>query len=116
MLEYSELDPAVASAQNPATGRLMYNWSNICMHYFSVDWLSRVSVQCSEARQMLGAARVTVACRATPATTHWLWRARAAGHECVCCQLHEPISQPISCCVLLLRALLVESALVRSAP
>lgn len=45
VLEYSELDPAVASAQNPATGRLMYNWSNICMHYFSVDWLSRVSVQ-----------------------------------------------------------------------
>lgn len=89
MLEYSELDPAVASAQNPATGRLMYNWSNICMHYFSVDWLSRVGGQCSEARQMLGVARVTVACRATPATAHWLWRARAAGHQCVCCQLHE---------------------------
>ncbi len=39
MLEYSELDPATASATNPATGTLYYNWSNICMHYFSLPWL-----------------------------------------------------------------------------
>lgn len=39
VLEYSELDPATASATNPATGTLYYNWSNICMHYFSVPWL-----------------------------------------------------------------------------
>ncbi len=43
MLEYSELDPQLASAANPATGLLFYNWSNICMHYFSVAWLQRVA-------------------------------------------------------------------------
>ena len=43
VLEYSELDPQLASATNPATGLLFYNWSNICMHYFSVDWLQRVA-------------------------------------------------------------------------
>jgi UDP-N-acetylglucosamine/UDP-N-acetylgalactosamine diphosphorylase len=39
VLEYSELDPATASATNPDTGKLYYNWSNICMHYFSLSWL-----------------------------------------------------------------------------
>lgn len=39
VLEYSELDPATASATNPDTGKLFYNWSNICMHYFSLPWL-----------------------------------------------------------------------------
>lgn len=39
VLEYSELDPATASAADPATGQLYYNWSNICMHYFDVAWL-----------------------------------------------------------------------------
>jgi hypothetical protein len=39
VLEYSELDPATASATNPATGKLFYNWSNICMHYFALSWL-----------------------------------------------------------------------------
>ncbi|KXZ54652.1 hypothetical protein GPECTOR_4g718 [Gonium pectorale] len=43
VLEYSELDPSLASAANPATGQLYYNWSNICMHYFSVAWLRRVA-------------------------------------------------------------------------
>ncbi|KAG1673574.1 hypothetical protein FOA52_003874 [Chlamydomonas sp. UWO 241] len=45
VLEYSELDPAVASASDPesTSGALLYNWSNICMHYFSVAWLSRVA-------------------------------------------------------------------------
>lgn len=41
VLEYSELDPAQASAVDPATGRLYYNWSNICMHYFDLRWLSK---------------------------------------------------------------------------
>lgn len=44
VLEYSELDPAVASAPDPgsADGALMYNWGNICMHYFSTRWLDKV--------------------------------------------------------------------------
>ncbi|GLC67245.1 hypothetical protein PLESTF_000532900 [Pleodorina starrii] len=45
VLEYSELDPALASATNPETGQLYYNWSNICMHYFSVQWLRDVAAQ-----------------------------------------------------------------------
>ncbi|PNW81173.1 hypothetical protein CHLRE_07g345300v5 [Chlamydomonas reinhardtii] len=43
VLEYSELDPARAAATDPATGHLYFNWSNICMHYFSVPWLRRVA-------------------------------------------------------------------------
>lgn len=39
VLEYSELDPATATAMDPATGKLYYNWSNICMHYFALPWL-----------------------------------------------------------------------------
>lgn len=27
--------------QSPGT--LLYNWSNICMHYFSVEWLHKVA-------------------------------------------------------------------------
>jgi hypothetical protein len=42
VLEYSELEPAKASALDPATGQLYYNWSNICMHYFSVAFLNKV--------------------------------------------------------------------------
>lgn len=46
-LEYSELDPEKASAADPATGKLYYNWSNICMHYFGLPWLERtVSALC----------------------------------------------------------------------
>ncbi len=29
VVEYSELDPALASATDPATGRLYFNWSNV---------------------------------------------------------------------------------------
>ena len=39
----TELDPAEASAADPATGELRYNWSNICLHSFSVEWLKRVA-------------------------------------------------------------------------
>ncbi len=42
VLEYSELDPAKAAALDPATGQLYYNWSNICMHYFSLAFLHKV--------------------------------------------------------------------------
>lgn len=49
VLEYSELDPAKASAVDPATGKLYYNWSNICMHYFSLPWLVQAADSLAQA-------------------------------------------------------------------
>ena len=43
MVEYSELDPAEAAAVDPATGRLRYGWSNVCLHYFERRWLEAVA-------------------------------------------------------------------------
>ena len=52
VVEYSELDPEMsARVANPATGELFYNWSNICMQYYTVDFLERV---CREGRAALG--------------------------------------------------------------
>ncbi|GIM03887.1 hypothetical protein Vretimale_8562 [Volvox reticuliferus] len=45
VLEYSELDPKLATATDSSTGQLYFNWSNICMHYFSVKWLRSVATQ-----------------------------------------------------------------------
>ncbi|KAG2490778.1 hypothetical protein HYH03_010701 [Edaphochlamys debaryana] len=45
VLEYSELNPQLASATDPATGRLFFNWSNICMHYFSLPWLKKIAAE-----------------------------------------------------------------------
>lgn len=42
VVEYSELPPAEAAAMDPSTGQLRYNWSNICMHFFTPAFLSRV--------------------------------------------------------------------------
>ncbi len=35
----SELDPSLASARDPATGELLFGWSNVCMHWFAVPFL-----------------------------------------------------------------------------
>ena len=43
VVEYSELDPVEASSFDPETKILKYNWSNICLHYFQVQWLRQVS-------------------------------------------------------------------------
>lgn len=43
VVEYSELDPVEASAVDPESGILKYNWSNICLHYFEREWLKKVS-------------------------------------------------------------------------
>lgn len=47
VVEYSELDPETASAPDPHTNgeTLMYNWGNICMHYFKTAWLQEVYAQ-----------------------------------------------------------------------
>ena len=43
VVEYSELDPKMsAKVANESTGALYYNWSNICMQYYSRAFLSRV--------------------------------------------------------------------------
>ena len=43
VVEYSELDPVEASALDPSSGILKYNWSNVCLHYFDREWLETVS-------------------------------------------------------------------------
>ena len=41
VVEYSEISAQQAAARD-TWGRLQYNWSNVCMHYFSVAWLTKV--------------------------------------------------------------------------
>lgn len=41
VVEYSEISAEQAAARD-TWGRLQYNWSNVCMHYFSVAWLTKV--------------------------------------------------------------------------
>ena len=48
VVEYSELDPIEACAEDPTTGVLKYNWSNICLHYFEREWLKKVSTALSQ--------------------------------------------------------------------
>ncbi|EXC24806.1 putative UDP-N-acetylglucosamine pyrophosphorylase [Morus notabilis] len=43
VVEYSELDPSLASAINQQTGRLRFCWSNVCLHMFTVDFLNQVA-------------------------------------------------------------------------
>ncbi|CAI5507802.1 unnamed protein product [Closterium sp. Naga37s-1] len=39
VMEYSELPPGMGTSVDNATGKLKYNWSNICIHMFSVEFL-----------------------------------------------------------------------------
>ncbi|XP_022726962.1 UDP-N-acetylglucosamine diphosphorylase 2 isoform X1 [Durio zibethinus] len=43
VVEYSELDPSLASAINQQTGRLRFCWSNVCLHMFTLDFLNQVA-------------------------------------------------------------------------
>ncbi|KAM7500387.1 hypothetical protein LguiA_024801 [Lonicera macranthoides] len=43
VVEYSELDPTLASAINQGTGRLRFCWSNVCLHMFTLDFLNQVA-------------------------------------------------------------------------
>jgi UDP-N-acetylglucosamine/UDP-N-acetylgalactosamine diphosphorylase len=43
VVEYSELDPSLASTVNQATGRLRFCWSNVCLHMFTLDFLNQVA-------------------------------------------------------------------------
>lgn len=45
VVEYSEMDPQEAASTDPETGLLRFNWGNICMHYFSVPFLTRMAQQ-----------------------------------------------------------------------
>lgn len=40
VVEYSEMDKVLAEQIDPRTGQLMYNTSNICIHYFSTQFLN----------------------------------------------------------------------------
>ncbi|GMH27758.1 hypothetical protein Nepgr_029601 [Nepenthes gracilis] len=43
VVEYSELDPSLASSINQETGRLRFCWSNVCLHMFTLDFLNQVA-------------------------------------------------------------------------
>lgn len=43
VVEYSELDSSLAYAINQESGRLRFNWSNVCMHIFSLEFLNEVT-------------------------------------------------------------------------
>ncbi|XP_010941682.1 UDP-N-acetylglucosamine diphosphorylase 2 isoform X1 [Elaeis guineensis] len=43
VMEYSEMDPSMASEINQTTGRLRFCWSNICLHMFTLDFLNQVA-------------------------------------------------------------------------
>uniref|UniRef100_A0A0E0DIA2 UDP-N-acetylglucosamine pyrophosphorylase n=1 Tax=Oryza meridionalis TaxID=40149 RepID=A0A0E0DIA2_9ORYZ len=43
VVEYSEMDAAMATEINQSTGRLRYCWSNICLHMFTLDFLNQVA-------------------------------------------------------------------------
>ncbi|XP_039049020.1 UDP-N-acetylglucosamine diphosphorylase 1-like [Hibiscus syriacus] len=44
VVEYGELNSSLASAINQQTGRLRFCWSNVCLHMFTLDFLSQVAV------------------------------------------------------------------------
>jgi UDP-N-acetylglucosamine/UDP-N-acetylgalactosamine diphosphorylase len=48
VVEYSELDVAQATSVDPDTGLLLYNWSNVCLHYFERQWLENVAARLSK--------------------------------------------------------------------
>lgn len=54
MVEYSEISASQATARD-AHGRLKFNWSNICMHYFSVAWLQDVVLRLESGGARCGA-------------------------------------------------------------
>ncbi|MCO5557784.1 hypothetical protein L7F22_011355 [Adiantum nelumboides] len=43
VVEYSELDHSLTYAINQETGRLRFNWSNVCLHMFSLEFLNEVT-------------------------------------------------------------------------
>ncbi|GAB2281292.1 UDP-N-acetylglucosamine diphosphorylase 1 [Dionaea muscipula] len=43
VVEYSELDPSLASAINQETGRLRFCWSNVCLHMFTLGFLNHAA-------------------------------------------------------------------------
>eukprot|EP00898_Chlorokybus_atmophyticus_P006821 jgi/Chlat1/713/Chrsp104S01295 len=45
VVEYSEMPQAVATSVDTRTGELMYKWSNICVHYYSRQFLEAMGTQ-----------------------------------------------------------------------
>ncbi|KAK9823478.1 hypothetical protein WJX72_003019 [[Myrmecia] bisecta] len=43
VVEYSELSPAQATSIDPVSGKLRFNWSNVCMHFFRTAFLRSVT-------------------------------------------------------------------------
>ncbi len=47
VVEYSEMDAATAERRDPATGALVFNAGNLCIHYYSTAFLA---TECSPER------------------------------------------------------------------
>jgi UDP-N-acetylglucosamine/UDP-N-acetylgalactosamine diphosphorylase len=46
VVEYSEMDKATAELRDPASGELVFNAGNLCIHYYSTAFLA---TECSPA-------------------------------------------------------------------
>lgn len=56
IVEYSELSPERAARVDAATGKLVFNWANACLHFFSRAWLERATDYISRGAERAGAA------------------------------------------------------------
>ena len=45
VVEYSELSAEAAASVMGTGGRLRFNWGNMAMHYFSLDFLERAAAE-----------------------------------------------------------------------
>lgn len=43
VVEYSELTQEMAHSKNPDSDQLQFNWGNICMHYFTTNFLKKAA-------------------------------------------------------------------------
>ncbi|KAK9868416.1 hypothetical protein WJX84_009045 [Apatococcus fuscideae] len=66
VVEYSELDPHEAAATDPSTEQLKYNWSNVCMHYFSREFLERAAAFLSSGKGCYHAAKKSISSKDGP--------------------------------------------------
>ena len=65
VVEYSEISAEAAKATDDH-GRLRFNWANICMHFFSVDWLEAAAAHLEQQPQYAAAPLCCAGLQAAP--------------------------------------------------